>query len=48
MIYLHAAVLEDYKKGCCDFGLYVQCRHSFVPREVIFLLYSSDEIAPWI
>lgn len=46
MIYLHAAMLEDYKKGCCDFGLYVQRRHSFVHWEVIFLLYSADEIAP--
>lgn len=46
MIYLHAAMLEDYKRGYCDFGLYVQSRDSFVHREGIFLLYSSDEIAP--
>lgn len=40
-----AEMLENDKKAWCDLGLYVQSLHSFVHREVIFLLYGSDEIA---
>lgn len=46
IIYMHAGMLEDDKKRWCDLGPYVQSLHSFVHREVIFLLYGSDEIAP--
>lgn len=48
-IYIYSGMLEDDKKGWCDLGLCVQGLHglhSFVHREVIFLLYGSDEIAP--
>jgi len=49
IIDMHAGMLEDDKKGWCNLGLYVQDLHYFVHREVILLLYGSDEIlAPGI
>lgn len=46
IIYMHAEMLENDTKGWCALGLYVQTLHSIVHREVIFLLYCSDEVVP--